>query len=247
MKLNDFEILGLNEGATKEEIKKAYRENAKKYHPDVNSDNNAAALFKIINQAYENLLKEDAILDEEFKSNNEKNDFSFNDKPYTAEYLKVRLKITRIDETMKGIQQEIKETRKYHDYSYFIKGYFNPIVFFVLFILSIYGLSHVTFREFYDTYYNYDRTIEYRQENDKTFSLDSKDSEIELALGTPLQYNQSSKDPNIIYVRFYGCYLTYDLNSGERISFELDVKSTENSNGHAVIDSCSAKYIEKGR
>ncbi len=48
-----YEILGINKGATADEIKKAYRKVAKKYHPDVNSgDAGAEAKFKEANEAY---------------------------------------------------------------------------------------------------------------------------------------------------------------------------------------------------
>ena len=33
-----YEVLGLKKGATDAEIKKAYRQMAKKYHPDLNPD-----------------------------------------------------------------------------------------------------------------------------------------------------------------------------------------------------------------
>ena len=54
-----YEVLGVQKGATQEEIKKAYRKLAKKYHPD-NYINNpladlAAEKFKEINDAYEQL------------------------------------------------------------------------------------------------------------------------------------------------------------------------------------------------
>lgn len=48
-----YETLGLNDRASAEEIKKAYRKLARKYHPDVNKDEEAVEKFKEINAAYE--------------------------------------------------------------------------------------------------------------------------------------------------------------------------------------------------
>jgi molecular chaperone DnaJ len=48
-----YEILGVNRNADKEEIKRAYRRLARKYHPDVNKDAGAEEKFKEINRAYE--------------------------------------------------------------------------------------------------------------------------------------------------------------------------------------------------
>lgn len=61
MQRNPYEVLGVKEGASQEEIKAAYREQVKKYHPDKHADNPLQELAEIklqeINEAYDLLTK----------------------------------------------------------------------------------------------------------------------------------------------------------------------------------------------
>ncbi len=58
---NPYEVLGIREGASEDEIKKAYREMVKKYHPDQYQDNPLSKLaeekLREVNEAYDYLMK----------------------------------------------------------------------------------------------------------------------------------------------------------------------------------------------
>jgi len=55
-----YQTLGVSKTADQDEIKKAYRKLARKYHPDVNPDDpKAEEKFKDINEAYQVLSDED--------------------------------------------------------------------------------------------------------------------------------------------------------------------------------------------
>ena len=61
--MNDpYKVLGIERGATEEEIKKAYRNLSRRYHPDANINNpnkaQAEEKFKEIQQAYNQIIKE---------------------------------------------------------------------------------------------------------------------------------------------------------------------------------------------
>ncbi len=54
---NYYNQLGISESHTNEEIKKAYRQLSKEYHPDKNKEKSAQMLFQNINKAYEAIKK----------------------------------------------------------------------------------------------------------------------------------------------------------------------------------------------
>lgn len=56
--MNPYNVLELSFDATKEEIKKAYRKLALKYHPDRNKTTDAGQKMRLINEAYKILMNQ---------------------------------------------------------------------------------------------------------------------------------------------------------------------------------------------
>ena len=54
-----YKVLGIGRNASDDEVKKAYRDMARKYHPDKNPGNEAAEdMFKIVQEAYNDIMNE---------------------------------------------------------------------------------------------------------------------------------------------------------------------------------------------
>jgi molecular chaperone DnaJ len=98
-----YDILGLNQGSSQEDIKKAYRKLSKEYHPDLNPDNKEAEeKFKKVVEAYEVLTGK--------QKPKQQNPFGGNpfggNRVYKASALKLVLEIT-IEESFHGKEKNI--------------------------------------------------------------------------------------------------------------------------------------------
>ncbi len=118
-----YEILGVSETATSEEIKKAYRKLAKEHHPDTNSDWSEeekklhAEIFSEITDAYEILINEETRkeYDEKLKekrskrSKTSKNNSNYyeEDYDYSYEYEYFSKKRERFNKRFKDVNKEI--------------------------------------------------------------------------------------------------------------------------------------------
>ncbi|MBK3331631.1 DnaJ domain-containing protein [Persephonella atlantica] len=117
-----YKILGVSRNATPEEIKKAFRQKAKKYHPDINPE--YSNLFKQITQAYNTLIDPEKRkrYDNSLKAL-EKRDFGkivgdliaeflgFHTKPVRGEDITVNLEIS-VEEGYYGTEKSIVYKRK---------------------------------------------------------------------------------------------------------------------------------------
>lgn len=72
-----YEALGLNEKASNEEVKKAFKQKAKQFHPDINKDPGAEQNFKKANEAYQ-AIENNKFEDNQFSGSPFSNGFGVN-------------------------------------------------------------------------------------------------------------------------------------------------------------------------
>ena len=56
MLVNYYAVLGVQKTASSDQIKRAYRQQAKSLHPDISKDRLATAKFQLLNEAYQTLI-----------------------------------------------------------------------------------------------------------------------------------------------------------------------------------------------
>lgn len=116
---NPYTVLGVSENASDEEIKKAYRNLAKKYHPDNYDDSNplkdlAAEKMREINEAYDTLRNR--------RSAGSNSGYSGGNGGYSGEYNRIRTLITQGRYTEAGRYLDMKPVSERNAEWYYLKG-----------------------------------------------------------------------------------------------------------------------------
>ncbi|HZM97852.1 MAG TPA: J domain-containing protein [Pyrinomonadaceae bacterium] len=113
-----YKILGVKPNASLAEIKSAYRKLARKSHPDVNHNSEAARQFALLSKAYHTLIdpQERAYYDDQLKAqNNRSYSILDSDNPHAkrARNLAVQAKWDRVvDEVLERDRQENRERQR---------------------------------------------------------------------------------------------------------------------------------------
>lgn len=116
--LNYYELLGVSETATKEEIKKAYKTQMKKWHPDINKSEEAPEMSIKLNEAKETLLDDDKRKAYDLNLRKEVNDnynkFNRNQKSNDDTY-------TSYDHTSRTVYEETRKVTKWEYFKEYLK------------------------------------------------------------------------------------------------------------------------------
>lgn len=128
--LNYYEILGVTENASAQEITNAYRKKAKEHHPDMHTSSQekieGEKIFKLLNEAHKTLSDPESRQEYNLKNNiKAQNPESPTETTQTLEELKNHLENLRQATSEENIYENIKELAKFRDLIYSHKDIFE--------------------------------------------------------------------------------------------------------------------------
>jgi len=106
-----LEILGLSEGASKQEIKAAYLSLTKEFHPDVNKGSNAKVQYQDVREAYDQLQLE-GYSSTRTESQQPQGSYNHNKETHSTDYYHWKRRNEKkkdLDNWLKSIQREARE------------------------------------------------------------------------------------------------------------------------------------------
>jgi len=144
--LKDYHaLLGVSPTATKEEIKKAYRSLAFKYHPDRNKSVGAAAHFIAITEAYDALIEGKVIVSTPLPPPVNKYEHVYDAPTEPAAYeawLKEVKRRARQEKAAQGTKWKNKTQRELDQYQSFAKKYINHLMIFLSTMAIVFMIDH---------------------------------------------------------------------------------------------------------
>ena len=122
---NPYEVLGIDENATNEEVRAAYKSLAKKYHPDNYYDSPLAQMaeerMKEINEAYDEILRRRTNTGSGSGNSNSSTSSDFNSNQNSI-YSQIRVAINRKDyKSAENMLNNISQTQRGAEW-FFLKG-----------------------------------------------------------------------------------------------------------------------------
>ena len=144
MQIDYYKILGISHNASAEQIRQAYRNKAKQYHPDINNTPNAKVLFQLLNEAYQVLINPEKKRWYDFKLKyptttglNQQQE-----KKRTVTYESYYRAYTR--------QQEEKEEEK--EFEKYTKTLLDNVLFYTLIVIGAFAIFFSVREIFFDTW-----------------------------------------------------------------------------------------------
>jgi molecular chaperone DnaJ len=122
---NPYEVLEIKQGASPEEVKQAYRELVKKYHPDKYNDNPLKDLaeekMREINEAYESLTSQSYQGDSGYRGNEGYSDRSYDNGSNEAQaFARIRDHINR--NNLRAAEDELNRSNTKNAEWYYLRG-----------------------------------------------------------------------------------------------------------------------------